>query len=120
MRGLFDTSTGREQGEPLGRGGADHLRRGPARAPKADDDPGLLCALDPSGRKSHIDRLAAARLAVVPKMPAIPLDDTDAGKVWHQSGAISTNVELTDAEVLENWSRRRDLNPRPADYEEPS
>jgi hypothetical protein len=71
----------------------------------------------PRGDKSHIDRLAAARLAVAPKMPAIPLDDTDAGKVWHQSGAISKNVELTDAEVPENWSRRRDLNPRPADYE---
>jgi hypothetical protein len=71
----------------------------------------------PRGDKSHIDRLAAARLAVAPKMPPIQLDDTDAGKVWHQSGAISKNVELTDAEVRENWSRRRDLNPRPADYE---
>ena len=68
----------------------------------------------PRGDKSHIDRLAAARLAVAPKMPAIPLD---AGKVWHRSGAISKNVEVTDAEVPENWSRRRDLNPRPADYE---
>ena len=37
--------------------------------------------------------------------------------VWHQFGAISKNVELTDAEVLTKWSRRRDLNPRPADYE---
>jgi hypothetical protein len=67
--------------------------------------------------QSHIDRLAAARLAVAPKVPAIPLDDTDAGKVWHQSGAILKNVEVTDAEVLENWSRCSDLNRGPADYE---
>ncbi len=71
----------------------------------------------PRGDKSHIDRLAAARQAVAPKVLPVALDDTDAGKAWHQSGAISKKVETTEAEVPENWSRRRDLNPRPADYE---
>ena len=55
----------------------------------------------PGGDKSHIDRLAAARLAVEPKVPATLLDETNAPKAWRRSGAISKSVETSDAEVAE-------------------
>ena len=52
----------------------------------------------PSGDKRYIDRLEALRLASGSKVVAAPEE---------------RSTEVRDSE----WSRRRDLNPRPADYE---
>ncbi len=68
----------------------------------------------PGGDKTHIDRLAAARLAVAPKVPPAVLDDMRTPKAWHQSGAISKNVEVSDSQLHEEvgspgWARTSDF-----------
>ena len=68
----------------------------------------------PGGDKSHIDRLAAARLAVEPKVALTLLDETGVPKEWHRSGAISKSVEVSDTEVSEKigspgWARTSDF-----------
>ena len=68
----------------------------------------------PGGDKSHIDRLAAARLAVEPKVPPALHDETGASKAWHRSGAILKNVEVTGAEPggkigSPGWARTSDF-----------
>jgi hypothetical protein len=68
----------------------------------------------PGGDKSHIDRLAAARLAVEPKVPPTLLDETGVPKEWHRSGAISKSVEVSGTEVSEKigspgWARTSDF-----------
>ena len=68
----------------------------------------------PGGDKTHIDRLAAARLAVAPKVPPTVPDDMRTPKAWHQSGAISKNVEVSDSQLPEGvgspgWARTSDF-----------
>jgi hypothetical protein len=68
----------------------------------------------PGGDKSHIDRLAAARLAVAPKVPPTVLDEMGTPKAWRRSGAILKNVEVSASELPEEvgspgWARTSDF-----------
>jgi hypothetical protein len=68
----------------------------------------------PGGDKSHIDRLAATRLAVEPKVPPALLDETSSPTARHRSGAISKDVEVSDSQLPEEvgspgWARTSDF-----------
>ncbi len=68
----------------------------------------------PRGDKTYIDRLAAARLTVAPKVPPTPPDDVLTSESRHRSDTISTGVDMSDAKLLETsgaggGSRTRDL-----------
>jgi len=68
----------------------------------------------PGGDKTHIDRLAAARLAVAPKVPPTVLEEVRALKARHRSGTISKNAEVSDAQLADEvgspgWARTSDF-----------
>src|SRR6266567_3357522 len=86
---------------PPRRGGSAHLRQRSARAHESSDDPPLVCAMDP-GVGAPVGRDLRGR------------NPKTGTRFWNQAGVYEG---ARAGNTRKDWSRGRELNPRPTDYE---